>query len=103
MSTFHPVIRGGPTWLAFLVLAGVAATPAPGSAESRYTLRGSFEASARSQSPAAAMQLSARLSSPARGAGLQAGGDFVVVASVAASPLGCADDTIFVDGFETSG
>jgi hypothetical protein len=104
MSTFHPVIRGGPTWLAFLVLAGIAATPAPGGAESpRYTLRGSFEASARSQGSAASMQLSARLSPPARGAGLQAGGDFVVVASVAASPLGCADDTIFVNGFETSG
>ena len=104
MSTFNPVIRGGPTWLAFLVLAGVGATPVPGSAESpRYTLRGSFEASPRSQAGAASMQLSARLSSPARGAVLQAGGDFVVVAGIASSPLGCADDTIFVNGFETSG
>jgi len=104
MSTFNPVIRGGPTWLAFLVLAGAGATPVPGSAESpRYTLRGSFESSPRSQDGAASMQLSARLSSPARGAGLQAGGDFVVVAGIASSPLGCADDTIFVNGFEASG
>ena len=65
MSTFSPVIRGGPTWLAFLVLAGVGATPVPGSAESpRYTLRGSFEASPRSQAGAASMQRDAEAGNP---------------------------------------
>lgn len=104
MSTFHPVIRGGPTWLALLVLAGAVATPASGAVEApRYTIRGSVEASAQSADAAAAMRVSARLSPPARDAGLQAGGAFVIVAGIASSPLGCADDTIFVNGFEPTG
>jgi hypothetical protein len=44
--------------------------------------------------------LNGRLSTPSRDVGLQSGGDFVVLAKLAESPLGCASDVIFADGFD---
>jgi hypothetical protein len=41
-----------------------------------------------------------RLSSPPRDVGLASGGDFVVMAKLAMSPLGCASDLIFANGFD---
>lgn len=68
----------------------------------RYAIHGSLEAAAPEKTAAsAAFGLDGRLSAPPKDVGLQSGGDFVVMAKLAESPLGCSgDDTIFVDGFD---
>jgi hypothetical protein len=101
MSASHPVIHGG-TMFVLLLLVGVASAPVFGRAVAhRYVVRGSLEPAAAKRGAATAlMDLSARLSPPTRGEGVQSGGDFVVLAKLAQSPSGCGDDTIFVNGFD---
>lgn len=74
------------------VTAAVVAEPAPG----RFRVHASV-------SPAAAAQSNGRLGLNARLAPVQknlSGAGYVLNASVAASPSGCASDTIFTDGFD---
>ena len=68
----------------------------------RYSIYGSLEtATAEKTAASAAMSLDARLVAPPKDVGLQSGGDFVVMAKLAESPLGCGgSDTIFTNGFD---
>lgn len=101
-TSFH-AIRGGPL---VGLLALFAALPSVHADERspthRYAIHGSLEAAATDATSARLpLQLSARLSAPAQDVGVQAGGDFVVIAKLAESPLGCTgSDTIFADGFD---
>jgi hypothetical protein len=97
-------IRGAPMVAAIALLAGVPAVHAAGKtpAAHRYTIHGSLEAIAAEKTTSnAPLGISGRLSAPAKESALQSGGDFVVIAKLAESPLGCSgDDTIFADGFD---
>jgi hypothetical protein len=103
MRTLTPVIRGGPLLLAALVLLGGIPCANAGDAapRHRYTIHGSLEAPAAKTTAASPwLSVKGRLSSPPRDVGLASGGDFVVMAKLAMSPLGCASDLIFADGFD---
>jgi hypothetical protein len=104
MATSHPVIRGGPLFVVLSLLVGSASTSVfARTAAQRYMIHGSLQPSAAKRSPdSAPMRMSARLLARTHGPGLQSGGGLVVIAKLAQAPLGCADDTIFVDGFELS-
>lgn len=106
MHTSYPVIRGGPLLAALVLLAGVTSAHAAGktTAAHRYAIQGSLEAAASStSSDSAPMQLTSHLSAPAQSLALQSGGDFVVMAKLAYSPMTCFGDTIFRDGFDGTG
>jgi len=105
MHTSYPVIRGGPLLVALALLAGATSAHAAGKTTAhRYEIQGSLEAAASSApSDSASMQLTSHLSAPAQGLALQSGGDFVVMAKLAYSPLTCFGDTIFRDGFDGTG
>lgn len=98
-TSFH-VIRGGPLLAMLVLLAGIPSAHA-GNQTHRYTVRGSLEAAATDKTAGSPwLRLNGRLSTPPRDVGLQSGGDFVVLAKLAESPLGCASDVIFADGFD---
>jgi hypothetical protein len=105
MHTSYPVIRGGPALAALALFA--AATSAHAASQTtthRYSIQGSLQATATSgNSGGASMQLSSRLSTPTQDVALQSGGNFVVMAKLAYSPMVCAGDTIFRDGFDGTG
>jgi len=89
-----------------MLLVEIASAQAAGkAAPHRYTIKGSLEAAqTRASSDGVSTRLGARLSAPVKDVGLQSGGDFVVMAKLADSTLGCSgDDTIFVNGFDLSG
>jgi hypothetical protein len=71
-------------------------------ASHRYSISGSLAAVAVEKAETGApLAVGGRLTAPSKDVGLQSGGDFVVMAKLAASPLGCSgDDTIFADGFD---
>lgn len=104
MATFLRVIRGGPPLLAALAL--VAGSPRADAAERasshRFAIHGSLAVDASDKHVPASpwLRMDARLSTPPKDVGLASGGDFVVLAKLATSPLGCASDLIFADGFE---
>jgi hypothetical protein len=96
-------IRGGPLLGLIALLAGIpsihAAQKAP--AAHRYEISGSLESVATEKTAAGAwLGMAGRLSASPQDVGLQSGGDFVVMAKLAESPVGCGNDTIFVDGFD---
>jgi len=68
----------------------------------RYSISGSLAAVSEQKTAASTpLALSGRLSAASNDAGLQAGGDFVVMAKLAESPQGCSGgDTIFADDFD---
>lgn len=105
MHTSYPVIRGGPVLVVLALFA--TATSAHAAAQTtvhRYTIQGSLEpAVANASASAAPMPAKSRLSTPTQDVGLQAGGDFVMMAKLALSPLVCYGDTIFRDGFDGTG
>ncbi len=101
MRTSLHVIRGGPLLAMLVLLAGIPSAHAGSEQAHRYTVRGSLEAAATDKTAGSPwLRLNGRLSTPSRDVGLQSGGDFVVLAKLAESPLGCASDVIFADGFD---
>jgi len=95
------VIRGGPLLAMLVLLAGSPPAHADSNQAHQYTVRGSLEAVATDKTAGSPwLRVNARLSAPSRDVGLQSGGDFVVMAKLAESPLGCASDHIFTNGFE---
>ena len=100
MRTSMQRVRGGPLLGLAALLALIPVVHAAGS--HRYSIHGSLEAATPEKTTAAApLGLSARLSASASDASLQSGGDFVVMAKLAESPLGCSgSDTIFANGFD---
>jgi hypothetical protein len=104
MTTLSWISRGGPPSALLAAMLAIAPAGAANSPQHRYTVSGSLTrsdvASATTSDSGAALQLKSTLSRPARGNDVQSGGSFVMMAKIVASPLGCASDTIFVDGFE---
>ena len=99
MRTSLHVIRGGPLLAMLVLLAGIPSARAGGH---RFTVRGNLEAAATDNTAASPwLRVNARLSAPARDVDLLSGGDFVVLATLAESPLGCGSDIIFANGFES--
>ena len=102
MRTSLHVIRGGPLLAMLVLLAGIPSARAGGQPAHRYTVRGNLEAAATDNTAASPwLRVNARLSAPARDVDLLSGGDFVVLATLAESPLGCGSDIIFANGFES--
>jgi len=94
-------VRAGPLLALLVFEAAIASTDAAAGNSHRYAIRGSLEATAADHTAASPwLRLKGRLAAPARGAGLHEGGDFAMLATLAASPLGCASDLIFADGFD---
>ena len=104
MRTSLQWVRGGPLIGLIVLLAGAPAVHAGGNAPAshRYTIHGSLEASAEEKTTASgSLGVAGRLSAPAKDIDPQSGGDFVVMAKLAESPLGCGgDDAIFANGFD---
>lgn len=100
MRTSMQRVRGGPLLGLVALLASIPVVHA--AASHRYSIHGSLEAATSEKTTAAApLGISARLSAPSSDVGLQSGGDFVVMAKLAESPLGCSgSDTIFANGFD---
>ncbi|HEY0233264.1 MAG TPA: hypothetical protein VGC55_18595 [Dokdonella sp.] len=105
MRISYPVIRGGPMLAVLALLVGAASAHAAGKTTAhRYTIQGSLQAAATStNADGASMQMTSHLSAPAQDVALQSGGNFVVMAKLAYSPLTCFGDTIFRDGFDGNG
>jgi hypothetical protein len=106
METSTQVIRGGPRLLAALALLAAIPSAHAGHATSshRYAIHGSLESVATADKTSAAnpswLSGHGRLSPAPQDAGLVSGGQFVVMARLATSPLGCASDLIFANGFD---
>jgi hypothetical protein len=104
MRTSLQTVRGGALLALVAMLAGIPIAHAAGRmpAAHRYEISGSLQPAAAAKAIASgALGVNGRLSAPAKDVGLQSGGDFVVMAKLAESPLGCSgNDTIFVDGFD---
>ena len=102
MRTSLQWVRAGSRLGLIALLAGIPIAHAAGTAAHRYSISGSLEAVAAEKSKSSApLGIEGRLSAPPKDVGLQSGGDFVVMAKLAESPLGCSgSDTIFVDGFD---
>ena len=103
MRTSLQIARVGPLLGLIALLAGspgVQAETKP--AAHRYEINGSLAATATAKSTSSApLGLQGRLSAQSTDAALQSGGDFVVIAKLAESPLGCSgSDTIFANGFD---
>ena len=94
-------VRAGPLLALLLFEAAIAASDASAGNSHRYAIRGSLEATPTEHVAAGSwLRLEGRLSAPARSGGLHDGGNFALLATLAASPLGCASDLIFADGFD---
>jgi hypothetical protein len=104
MRTSLQWVGGGPRLGLIVLLAGVSSVHAAGKTQSthRYAISGSLEAVATEKATTGApLGIEGRLTAPAKDVGLQSGGDFVVMAKLAESPLGCSgSDTIFADDFD---
>ena len=90
--------------LGLIALAGAPTAHAAGTKPSshRFEINGSLAPAAAEKTTAGtAFGMQGRLTATAQDAALQSGGDFVVMAKLAESPLGCSgDDTIFADDFD---
>ena len=95
-TSLHWAIAGA------LLAAGAAHAADSRQPAHRYSIYGSLETATAEKSAASTpMSLDARLTAPSKDVGLQSGGDFVVMAKLAESPLGCGgSDTIFTNGFD---
>ena len=100
MAILSPVIRGGPL-LGVLVALSLAAAPATASDGQRhyYSIQGSLTPTASPTSSGGGLEMKSRIAATPS-ALPQSAGNFVLTARLAASPLGCAGDTIFEDGFD---
>jgi hypothetical protein len=101
MRTSLRNVRAGPL-LALLVLgSAIASSDATARNSHRYAIRGSLEATAVDHTAASPwLSLKGQLTAPAPAMGLHEGGNFAVLATLAASPLGCGGDLIFADDFD---
>lgn len=94
-------VRAGPLLALLLGVATIASADASAGNAHRFTIRGSLEAAPADHTVEnLGFRLKGQLAAPARGPALHEGGDFAVLATLAASPLGCASDLIFADGFD---
>jgi hypothetical protein len=104
MRTSLHIVRGGPLLGLVALLAGTSIVHAGGTAPAahRFEIHGSLAPAAAEKSAASApFGIEGRLSAASQDAALQSGGAFVVMATLAESPLGCSGgDTIFTDGFD---
>ena len=103
MRTSLQWLRGSLALASIALMAGIPLVHAAGKTEEhRYSIYGSLDVVAAEKTTASApLSLGGRLSAPAKGISLQSGGDFVVMAKLAESPLGCSgSDTIFANGFD---
>ncbi len=101
MTTLSWISRGGPPAALLATMLAIAPASAANAPHHRYSISGSLTPSGVSTaSTNGGVQLKSTLSRPATGNDVQTGGSFVVMAKIVASPMGCASDTIFVDGFD---
>jgi len=100
MATLSPVIRGGP--LLGLLAVLFAGTPATASDAPRhhYSINGSLSPVATTAASGGSLQVKSQLSSERTLIPAQSGNGMVLSGKLAASPLGCAGDTIFANGFD---
>ena len=101
MAILSPAIRGGPL-LGVLVALSLAAVPATASDGQRhyYSIQGSLAPASTTTSNGGGLELKSRIATNASALPAQSAGNFVLTARLAASPMGCAGDTIFADGFD---
>ena len=104
MRTSLQWLRGGSltALIALLAAAPIVHAAGPAPAAHRYAINGSLDVLAADKTtPSTPLGMSARLSAAPKDVALQSGGDFVVMAKLAESPLGCSgDDTIFANSFD---
>ena len=103
MRTSLQWLRGSIALASIALVAGIPLVHAAGkTGEHRYAIYGSLDVVAAEKTTASApLSLGGRLSAPTAEVSLQSGGDFVVMAKLAESPLGCSgSDTIFANGFD---
>ncbi|MEO7433003.1 MAG: hypothetical protein ABIR62_13470 [Dokdonella sp.] len=101
MTTLSWISRGGPPVALLAVALTIAPAGAANSPQHRYSITASLTPSGVSTTAAnGGVEMKSTLSRPASGNDVQSGGSYVVMAKIVASPMGCASDTIFVDGFE---
>ena len=96
-------VRAGPLIALLVGAATIASADASAGNAHRYAIRGaSLEATASATAPSnGLLGLRGRLTTPSKStANLHEGGNFAVIATLAASPLGCASDLIFANGFD---
>jgi hypothetical protein len=90
--------------LGLIALAGAPVVHAGGTrpAAHRFEINGSLAPAAVEKTTAGtAFGMQGRLTATPQDSALRSGGDFVVIAKLAESPLGCSgDDTIFADDFD---
>ncbi|HEV7490851.1 MAG TPA: hypothetical protein VGO25_08605 [Rhodanobacteraceae bacterium] len=100
MTTLSPAIRSGP--LLAVAIAFAIATPASASNDvhHHFSIYGSLTPATTGASSSGTLQMKSHLSSATATSTAQTGGGLVLNAQLANSPLGCAGDTIFEDGFD---
>lgn len=100
MATSTPVIRGGPL-IAALALLALASSASAGDATRRYTVHASLRpAVVKTAAHGNGLSLQASLVASRSYIPVQEGGDVALIGKLAHVVLGCADDTIFANGFE---
>jgi hypothetical protein len=100
MATTTPVIRGGPV-LAALALLAVASPAGAGDAARRYTMHASLRpVVTKTTARGDALSMQASLVASRSYVPVQEGGDLALIGKLAHVVLGCADDTIFANGFD---
>jgi len=100
MAILSPAIRSGPLLGALVALFLAVPATASDAQRHHYSIHGSLTPVAAAASSRGVLQLKSRLSGEQSSIPAQAGGDLVLTARLALSPLGCAGDTIFADGFD---
>ena len=101
MAALSPAIRGGPA-LAVAILLALASPADAREPDPRhhFSVYGSLTPLTASGSSDSAMQMHSHLSKAEATVIAQAGGNLVLSAKLAESPMVCAGDTIFRDGFD---
>ncbi len=104
MTTLSWISRGGPPAALLAAMLVISPAGAANSPQHRFSISGSLSrtdaASTTANDNGGTLQMKSTLSRPTPGSDVQSGGNFVVMAKIVASPLGCASDVIFVDGFD---
>lgn len=102
MTTLSWISRGGPPIVAVAALLAAGTSVAAGAPQHRYSIAASLTpVSVATAHDGGTIEMKSTLSRPPPSNAVQSGGRFVIIAKIVASPMGCASDTIFVDGFES--
>lgn len=103
MSTCTPVIRGGPLPCVFALLA-IALPASVSGAAPRYSVHASLHpAIVKTTARGSGLSMQGRLDSSRSYLPVHEGTDLALIGKLSHIVLGCADDTIFVNGFDALG